>query len=325
MHKQYDIKVQGTADVSGFITKLVLNGTKISSLSVQDGTARFRTNRKGLLSIRRYRRSYRVKVTVRLAGTERGFKGVFTSYRFLIACLIPFAASFFLWNIDVDSEMPEVAERIEKRLEKDSIVLLRPLFLIPDEGEIRQNLMLEDPTLSWVRFRRIGTSLTIIPMLSPSSDEAVVEEGPPSDLVARTGGVITRFALNRGERVGHVHQTVKKGDVFATGILEQGDKTTIVGADGAVYADYWVEYSFSIPKTIDFRLQGEEKVDFSFQLPWKNRGQLKRIRSFLGIYPNGPACRRKAGQLELAEGMEETVHDSIVKEQINIGILYQMQ
>ena len=98
MHKQYDIKVQGTADVSGFITKLVLNGTKISSLSVQDGTARFRTNRKGLLSIRRYRRSYRVKVTVRLAGTERGFKGVFTSYRFLIACLIPFAASFFLWT-----------------------------------------------------------------------------------------------------------------------------------------------------------------------------------------------------------------------------------
>ena len=78
------------------------------------------------------------------------------------------------------------------------------------------------------------------------------EEGPPSDLVARTGGVITRFALKKGERVGHVHQTVKKGDVLATGILEQGDKTTVVGADGAVYADYWVEYSFSLPKTIRF-------------------------------------------------------------------------
>ena len=316
MHKQYDIKVQGTADVSGFITKLVLNGTKISSLSVQDGTARFRTNRKGLLSIRRYRRSYRVKVTVRLAGTERGFKGVFTSYRFLIACLIPFAASFFLWNIDVDSEMPEVAERIEKRLEKDSIVLLRPLFLIPDEGEIRQNLMLEDPTLSWVRFRRVGTSLTIIPMLSPSSDEAIVEEGPPSDLVARTGGVITRFALKKGERVGHVHQTVKKGDVLATGILEQGDKTTIVGADGAVYADYWVEYSFSLPKTIDFRLQGEEKVDFSFQLPWKNQGSAEEDTPFWAFIRTDRHVEEKAGQLELAEGMEETVLIPLLKNRL---------
>ena len=48
MHKRYDIKIQGTADLSGFLTKLILNGTKISSLSVEDGIARFRTNRKGL-------------------------------------------------------------------------------------------------------------------------------------------------------------------------------------------------------------------------------------------------------------------------------------
>ena len=55
--------------------------------------------------------------------------------------------------------MPEVVERIEKKLEKDSIVLFRPLALIPDEGEIRRELMLDDPSLSWVRFRRVGTSL----------------------------------------------------------------------------------------------------------------------------------------------------------------------
>ena len=57
--------------------------------------------------------------------------------------------------------------RIEEKLEKSSIVLLRPLALIPDEGEIRRDLMQDDPSLSWVRFRRVGTSLTIIPMLSP--------------------------------------------------------------------------------------------------------------------------------------------------------------
>ena len=195
MHKRYNIKITGTSDVSGFISKLVSNGTKISSLSVQKRTAHFQTDRKGLQSIRQLRRSYRVKVSVRQAGLEKGFKGVFSSYRFLIACLIPFLASFFLWTVNVESEIPEVAERIEKKLEKNSIVPLKPLFLIPDEGEIRRDLMLDDPALSWVRFRRVGTTLTVIPMLSPESDEIVEEDGPPSDLVARTGGVITRFEL----------------------------------------------------------------------------------------------------------------------------------
>ena len=48
MRKRYDIKVSGDGDLSGFLTKLVTTGTKISSLSVEDGVARFRTDRKGL-------------------------------------------------------------------------------------------------------------------------------------------------------------------------------------------------------------------------------------------------------------------------------------
>ena len=63
--------------------------------------------------------------------------------------------------------------------------------------------------------------------------------------------------------------TVKKGDLLATGILEQGDKSVIVGAEGAVFADYWIEYTFSIPKTIQYKVQGEEKVEFVFNPPWK--------------------------------------------------------
>lgn len=316
MHKRYDIKITGPHDVSGFITKLVLNGTKISSLSVRDETARFRTDRKGLVSIRRYRRHYRVKVRVKPAGMERGFKGVFSSYRFLIACLIPFLASFFLWSVDVESEMPEVAERIEKKLEKNSIVPLRPLFLIPDEGEIRRDLMLDDPVLSWVRFRRVGTTLTILPMLSPRSEEVVEKEGPPSNLVARTGGVLTRFELRKGERVGHVHQTVRKGDVLATGILEQGGKTTVVGADGAVYADYWVEYSFSLPKKIDFHMQGEEEIQFSFQPPWRKRNTDEKIISPWSFIRTERHVEEKKVQFELIEGMEETILIPLLKDKL---------
>jgi len=314
MRKRYAVKISGDGNLSGFLTKLVTIGTKITSLSVVDGVARFRTDRNGLRAIRRNRRHYRLKVAISIADLESGSIGLFTSSRFLIACLIPFVASFFLWTVDVESDMPEVVDRIEKKLEKSSITLLRPLALIPDEGEIRRELMLDDPALSWVRFRRVGTSLTIIPMLSPPTTNIIEAKEPSSNLVARTGGVITRFELEKGERVGHVHQTVKKGDVLATGILEQGGKTTVVGAEGAVYADYWIEYTFTLPKIINFQLQGEEIVNYSFNLPWKQQG--KEVWSLGSFIETERYMKETAGHFELVEGMEETVIIPLLKNKL---------
>ena len=314
MRKRYAVKISGDGNLSGFLTKLVTIGTKITSLSVVDGVARFRTDRSGLRAIRRNRRHYRLKVAISIANLESGSIGLFTSSRFLIACLIPFVASLFLWTVDVESDMPEVVDRIEKKLEKSSIVLLRPLALIPDEGEIRRELMLDDPALSWVRIKRVGTSLTIIPMLSPPTTNIIEEKEPPSHLVARTGGIITRFELEKGERVGRVHQTVKKGDVLATGILEQGDKTTVVGADGAVYADYWIEYTFTLPKKINFQLQGEEIVNYSFNLPWNQQG--KESWSLGSLIETERHMEETAGHFELTEGMEETVIIPLLKNKL---------
>ena len=245
-----------------------------------------------------------------------GAGAFFTSYRFFIVLLIPFIGSFFLWTVDVESDVPEVAERIEEKLTLASIVPFRPLVLIPDEGEIRRDLMQDDPSLSWVRFRRIGTTLTVIPMLSPASDVTVEEKGPPSDLIARTGGVITRFELKQGERVGHVHNTVKKGDLLATGILEQGDKRSIIGADGAVFADYWLEYSFSLPRTMHYKIQGEEKVEFSFTAPWKERDAVDWRTFFSRFVTVERHVSEVEEKLELDEGMEQTVLVPLLKQKL---------
>ncbi|WP_342505227.1 sporulation protein YqfD [Sporosarcina sp. FSL K6-2383] len=313
MRRRYDIKVSGNGDLTGFLTKLATTGAKVSSLSVVEGVARFRTDRQGLMIIRRTRRRYRVTVKISIAGVESGVKGIFNSNLFLIACVIPFIASLFLWTVEVESDWPEVVERIDQKLEKASIVPLRLLAFIPDEGEIRRDLMLDDPSLSWVRFRRVGATLTVIPMLSPPTIDEVVTEEPPADLVARTGGVITDFALKKGERVSRVHQTVKKGDTLATGILVQGDKRAVVGADGEVYADYWVEYSFNLPNIVEYQLQGEETVELSFNFPWQQQKKKWSLKSFIQTERHR---NDKAGQFELVVGMEETVLIPLLKNKL---------
>lgn len=312
--KQFNIRISDHGKLGSFLSKLKSSGAKIAFLTVSDGVVSFRTDRKGVKQVRKYRRRYGLKVSITATGKDPGLTALFSGNKFIIAFLIPLFGSFFLWSVEVESDMPEVADRIEIKLAKASIVPLRPLALIPKEDEIRRDLMQDDPSLSWVRFKRSGTSLTVIPMLSPASDAEAVEEGPPSDLVARTGGLVTRFELSKGERVGHVYTTVKKGDVLATGILEQGDKKVIVGAEGAVFADYWIEYSFSIPKTFHYKSQGEEKLEFSFHPPWKK--EKESDVPFWQLITTKRLINEDNAQLELTEGMEETVIIPLLKNQL---------
>lgn len=314
IHKRFNVVLTGKTDPSRFLSFLVGSGVKISGIMESGKGIRFRTDKKGIQVIRKHRRRFKMKVTIRMAGEGAVEKRVFSSFRFLIACIIPLLASLFLWQIDIETDVPEVAERIGNKLEETSITMFRPLHLIPDEGEIRRSLMVEDPSLSWVRFKRSGSTLTVIPMLSPKLNDGVEKTGPPSDLVARTGGVITGFQLSRGERVARVHQTVKKGDLLATGILEQGNKRTVVGAEGSVYADFWMEYSFKIPKTVDYQLLGEENMIIHWRSPivWKGGG-MPKLQSFIWTERDR---EDRIDQFELTEGMEEDVILPLLKYKI---------
>lgn len=314
IHKQYIVVLTGKTDPSRFLTYLAGAGIKVSGIMESGKGIRFRTDKKGIQFIRKHRRRYKMKLSIKPADEGTVEKRLFSSLRFLIACIIPLMASLFLWKIEIETEVPEVSERISGKLTESSITMFRPLSMLPDEGEIRRMLMAEDTSLSWVRFKRSGSTLTVIPMLSPKLDERVEKSGPPSDLVARTGGVITGFRLSRGERTANVHQTVKKGDLLAKGILEQGDKSIVVGAEGSVYADFWMEYSFKIPRTIDYHLLGEENVFIQWRSPivWKKDG-MPKFRSFIQTERHR---EDRIDQFELTEGMEEDVIIPLIKYKI---------
>ena len=63
--------------LQAFLSKLAATGAKVSSLSVVEGVARFRTDRQGISNYSRNRRRYRVKVKISIAGVESGAKGYF--------------------------------------------------------------------------------------------------------------------------------------------------------------------------------------------------------------------------------------------------------
>ena len=310
--KRFEVQVSDVRKGSVFLSKLQREHVKISSLYVSGSAVFFETDTKGIQTIRRFRRKYRVKVQIRRKGIDTVQHRLFASLLFLIVCIIPFVASLFLWDIKVESDVPEVAQRMENKMKKAQIIAPSLLSKLPEEDEIRSLLMQGEPSLSWIRFSQTGTSLTVSPMLAPLSTEIQEEvKEKPSHLVAKTGGVITRFALTRGERASIIHQTVKKGDMLATGILEQGEKTAVVGADGEVFADYWLECHFELPRTISYWIQGEEHLNISWQKPWKgNTANNIGFRNPLIIDKSREDYMQK---VYLEKGMEENVIMPLIK------------
>lgn len=302
--KKYEVRISPSTNIPAFFTALKTNHVKLSSIHMHNRYTYFTTDRKGLKQVRKYRRRYRLKLQITSLVEDEGLTKVIGSYRFVIFLLIPFICSFFLWSVTVESEMPEVTERIEQKLKKASIVPYRLLTKIPDETAIRRSLMQDDPSLSWVYFNRSGTTLTVIPMLSPTLEKKDEKAEKPADLIARTSGIITRFLLTKGERATRISSTVEKGDLLATGTLEQGDHTVVVGAEGKVYADYWMEYHFTLPKRVDYKIQGEEEIRFGFNPPWKGKG-LFNLENW-NIIEAERIVKEKEVHVTIQKGMEDS-------------------
>lgn len=308
---RYNIRIRGKGNKAAFLTKLLEKGIKIKALSVDTDSITFQTNRQGLQMIRQWRRPFRLKVAIEPLRENNHPLRIFRSFRFVIAFLIPYGCSLFLWNVQIDSQQPELVEKVEAVLQQEQIQPYTLLSLLPDEGEIRRELMLAIPDLAWVRFSRVGSSLIITPLESPRTYSIKKDAEPPSDLVAKTSGIITRFELKKGERVARVHQTVKKGETLATGILEQGSKKVVVGAEGEVFAQYWLEYQFTLPKKITYQIQDEEEIHFSIRLPWvqspyQSEQMTYRLETKWPFIEALRTIKERKGTLELREGMEES-------------------
>ncbi|WP_249713039.1 sporulation protein YqfD, partial [Bacillus cereus] len=61
-----------------------------------------------------------------------------------------------------------------------------------------------------------------------------------SHLVATKSGVITHFNIQNGERKISINDTAYEGDVLVSGVIQSGTDQVYVGANGEVFADYWL-------------------------------------------------------------------------------------
>lgn len=296
-----EIRVSRGGKVHDFIRRLQQNKVKIRNLQYEKDEVVFEISRSDVKILRNLRRKYQLKMNITYLHESRIFqKTGWTIVGLALMMIIPILFSQVIWQIEVEAETPELRVAVEKvlneKLDLDGPILKQKIV---SDFEIRQIIMEELRDLSWVHILKKGSSMTIVPQLAPITDNKIHKSDGFYHLVASKSGVITHFDITSGERVVKPNMTVYKGDILVSGILSVGeDRSIVVGASGEVYADYWLETNFEIPKkvewisamerkwTIDFKNSDKKEKEESFQkvnLPkWvSNFLEIKRTQTYI--------------------------------------------
>ncbi len=141
--------------------------------------------------------------------------------------------SGFIWIIDVEgnnkTETYDILSACKKigiteGIKKDSI---NPKIK-------REELLLEIDTLAWAALNIEGSRLTVnVSEIEPRPNS----DASPTNLLASADGIIKRIDITSGNCLVKTGDTVKKGDVLVSGIIETALGTRFVKSSGSIIAE----------------------------------------------------------------------------------------
>lgn len=255
-----------------FLHMLREKQVNIIKLSTINNEITFYINEKDLPQIRKVRRQIQVVLHISRPDSDRIIQfHTYVLIGLMLFILIPFFCSHVVWKVVIEDPSDERKASIEADLNSLKVREWTLKSRVPNDGIIRQKLLSNNHDLSWIHITRSGSLIKLEAVPAPFVEKKTTNEQTPSDLVALRKGVITYYDLQSGERVVQLHETVKKGDLLATGIIKQGNLEKIVGAEGKIYADYWLELSFKMPRKIQYDSFIEKRVKvLQIKPAWKN-------------------------------------------------------
>ena len=254
-----------------FLNTLRDKQVNIMRLSSTNKKITFFIQEKDLPIVRKVRQQYRVTIHISRPDSNRIIQfHSFVLIGLILFILIPYICSHFVWQVVVDDPSDERKVGIEKELKSMNVKEWITKNRVPNDGDIRQKLLASNHDLSWIHITRSGSVIKLEAVPAPTIESKSTTEKTRSDLVALRKGVVTYYDLQSGERVVKIHETVQKGDLLASGIIKQGNLEKIVGAEGRVYADYWMEVTFQMPTNIQYESLVGKRLEFLQIKPaWK--------------------------------------------------------
>lgn len=277
-YRPVEIRVTKGARVNNFISQLHQKRVKIKHIKHSEKEIQFEIARKDVKMVRSIRKKYGVKVKINYIQQSQIFqKNGWTLIGIFLLIIMPIVFSQFIWDVKVEAETPEMRSAVEKIIH-EKLTLREPTLKrkLQTDFEIRQTIMEQQRDLSWVHIIKKGSSITIIPQLAPLTDDKKMISDTKNHLIAAKSGVVTHFNITSGERRVLPNTSVYDGDLLVSGMIMVGERFIPIGASGEVYADYWLETEFTIPREVHYISASSKEWEFDF----KNKHEKGQEQSF---------------------------------------------
>lgn len=180
---------------------------------------------------------------------KRGFP--FLAYRFrhrkmmiigmVIFVIILYGLSSFVWVVEVEGNIKVKSGVLYNFLEGKGIkpgVFKGEL----DIWDIENQMLMEIPELSWVSIEIKGTR-AIVRVVEGVKTPRLINKDTPCNIVATKDGIIYQLIVMEGEGMVQVGDTVRKGQLLVSGIIDHEDTGVVryVHAISNIYARTWYE------------------------------------------------------------------------------------
>lgn len=140
--------------------------------------------------------------------------------------------SGYIWIIDVTGNKTVTDGEILNSCESLGIKVGTKKSQIDTKNTV-QDLLLKTDKLSWGSFNVEGCRLSVnVTEITPKGEDNSIA----TNLKAKSDGVITKIDVTSGNCVVKVGDTVKKGDILVSGIIENANDTKFVHSIGSVEA-----------------------------------------------------------------------------------------
>ncbi|HZJ82589.1 MAG TPA: sporulation protein YqfD, partial [Clostridia bacterium] len=159
----------------------------------------------------------------------------------VIFLIILYGLSSFIWTVEVEGNVKIQSELLYNLLEDKGIkpgVSKREL----DIWDIQNEILMDIPEISWISIELKGTR-AITRVVEGVQAPLLIDKDKPCNIVATKDGIIQQLIILEGEGLVEVGDTVKKGQLLVSGIIDHEDTGVVryVHAMSKIYARTWYE------------------------------------------------------------------------------------
>ena len=244
-----EIQVEGYF-VERFVNLCLIRNIKIWDIEkITEGTIRLKIYENDLKYIDELLKITYSKMEIKKKSGVPNIKRLYRKrYNFIIVSILSgvfiLILSLFVWDIQIIGNKTIKTEEIYKLL-NDGGLKIGKLKDDIDYEKIKNDIYIKRDDVLWlgIKVNGVKVKVEVVERINPKK-----EEEKPCNIVADKDGIIQKISVRKGIKKVDINQSVQKGDILVSGIMEsEYSDSIVVNADADIQIKTWYTYKIAIP------------------------------------------------------------------------------